>query len=249
MQRSLRVILIFVLKPYSYCGIFIALSPNESNEKYIANRLKASLSVRPTKQHSTPRSTLARVRSWNSITLQTPERFNSSGKFVSVNSDKLSGGAKPSVVQIRRSIESSVNNGCKQLVTYGTVGGVNPTSRVSRPSQSLKTLGPLESRRVASSVKSTKQTELQCKHCSRKFAAKERLDKHAEICAKTFHKQRPVFNSAKQRQVDDCDGMSSASTSVNLRERTDESTSNQSSQEAICSLSEPVSHGHTSAIC
>lgn len=39
----------------------------------------------------------------------------------------------------------------------------------------------------------------QCQLCKRKFTAKERFEKHTQICEKTFNKKRPVFNSIHQR--------------------------------------------------
>ena len=127
--------------------------------------------------HIGAKANLSRVKSLNSINLVAPSRM------------------KPKCANSKQS-ESTKRN----LTPSGNEAQTN-NAKVNRPptrtANNSRTLA-VESKRFPANNGSTRN-ELQCKHCDRKFAAKERLDKHVEICAKTLHKKRPIFNSSKQR--------------------------------------------------
>lgn len=118
------------------------------------------------------KNNLSRVKSLNSISSLAPSRL------------------KPKSVSSKQS-ESTKRN----LTPVGNETQAN-NAKVNRPNTTRA--APNGSRALSEEHKRA-TTNSSCKHCDRTFLAKDRLDKHVNICAKTLHKQRPIFNSAKQR--------------------------------------------------
>lgn len=118
------------------------------------------------------KTNLSRVKSLNSISSLAPSRL------------------KPKSVSSKQS-ESTKRN----LTPIGNETQAN-NAKVNRPNTTRA--APNGSRALSEEQKRA-TTNSSCKHCDRTFSAKDRLDKHVNICAKTLHKQRPIFNSAKQR--------------------------------------------------
>ncbi len=158
---------------------------------------------------STGSTSLSRVKSLTSIHQQQqhlePYRPPAPAK-VSKHSQAPLAKVQPSRVNsTASSVGSKVNSRAPQPPTTSQTSSTGTSSRAAVESNS----GSSSQRRPSStnsnrSSHSTRneQASLECKHCARTFAAKERLDKHVTICAKTSTKRRPVFSSARQRGVD-----------------------------------------------
>ena len=161
---------------------------------------------------STGSTSLSRVKSLTSIHQQQqhlePYRPPAPAK-VSKHSQAPLAKVQPSRVNsTASSAGSKVNSSSSRAPQPPTTSQTSSTGTSSRAavesnsgSSSQRRPSSTNSNRSSHSTRN-EQASLECKHCARPFAAKERLDKHVTICAKTSTKRRPVFSSARQRGVD-----------------------------------------------
>lgn len=150
-------------------------------------------------------SNLSRVKSLTSIHQQNLEPYR-------VQPAKVSKVYKQNVEHFPQTKGIQTSEGPSSKVNNSTVSKVNKASQQATITSSSKVSNTSfrENRRPSTNGNSSslgtrgsqaEQPKLECKHCGRSFAAKERLDKHVTICEKTSSKKRPVFSSARQREV------------------------------------------------
>ncbi|KAI2808720.1 hypothetical protein RDWZM_005927 [Blomia tropicalis] len=103
----------------------------------------------------------------------------------------------------RYSTSSVNNNGGNNANNNGSMGVNRPNRTRVQTAQTIpsSTQSTASRRRAPNSTNNNNNNreELQCKHCQRQFAAKDRLERHVDICARILNKRRPVFNSSRQR--------------------------------------------------
>lgn len=160
------------------------VSSSSSSSQIRRSRAQIKSSVKPNTAPA-PRTNITRVKSLCNVSLYVPN------PTTTVIPPKVPAASVNGKSNTKRSVAPSVNNSANSEHEGYT------RKRVNRPIKSITSSRASES--GENKRNAANKNELQCKHCQRKFSTRDRLEKHMDICQKTFKKQRPKFNSVKQR--------------------------------------------------